>query len=493
MNDAKFGSLKLGAFRRSLQKTAAIRIGICLLLALGMSDFALAQSVSMSGNQQPHAAGASAEITVTYESDVPGIVQVQLVDAGWKKVAEAIEKIDAGSGTIKLSVELPAATPPAADYLWQALLYNAEWKKQAEETVGDAVVGPSSDSPSAASKPAASKSAQKPSTKKPVTTDPVKVSPSGQIVDSTLDEKQWVPPGNWKLDWADEFSGKGLPEKWFPMIGYNPDAFKKNEAKGLRWTGPTEDSAWMYSTKTGNHMLTGSGQLAMRIVCDKTQTNQHGPKVNAAYLLTGYPDRWDSTEPNNAKWAGKFFSPAEGPLYLSASVRSDKVLGYSTWFAFWLFTQTRAYNGNPTDGTEIDVVEIVKGKPEYMSHVFNVANHWKESGGSESKQFNSASRPRPQQYVDVNDDQYHTYGVEWSKDSMKCFVDGKLYYTFTENIPTDPVDMMILLTLEFKPNSWDPNQGDGRTEGPFVKDTPEMREMSRVLIDYVRVFRKQDQ
>ncbi|SMP48562.1 Glycosyl hydrolases family 16 [Neorhodopirellula lusitana] len=323
---------------------------------------------------------------------------------------------------------------------------------------------------------------------------PVEVAPGGQVVasaDNPDASSQWVPEGKWELTWADEFSGKGMPEKWYPMLGYDPEAFKKNEAKGLRWSGATEDSAWMYSTKTGNHILNGSGQLVLRITADKTQSNEHGPKVNAAYLLSGYPDKWDSTEPNNAKWAGKFVSPKEGPLYVSASVRTDQVLGYSTWFAFWLFTETRAYNDEPANGTEVDIVEIVKGEPDYMKYCFNVANHWAKSGGSESKQFNAASRPRPQNYVDVNDKQYHTYGLEWSTDSMKCYVDGKLYYTFTENIPSDPVDMMMLLTMEFKPDSWDPNQGDGRTEGPCVKENDKMREMSRALVDYVRVFKKQ--
>ncbi|TWT84265.1 Glucan endo-1,3-beta-glucosidase A1 precursor [Planctomycetes bacterium CA13] len=322
----------------------------------------------------------------------------------------------------------------------------------------------------------------------------VSVTPSGEALNTSgepINSPSWVPPGKWEISWSDEFSGKGELTKWFPMLAYDPDTFKANQAKGLRWTGATEESAWMYSTKSGNHVLNGSGQLAMRIVCDKTKQNEHGDRVNAAYLLSGYPETWASTEPNNVKWAGQFFSPKEGPLYICASVRSDKIIGYSTWFAFWLFTQTRAYNDEPADGTEVDIVEIVKGEPDYMRYCFNVANHWGKKDASESKQFNAASRPRPQQYVDVNDDKYHEYGLEWSTDLMKCYVDGKLFYTFTENIPTDPVDMMMLLTLEFKPNSWDPNQGDGRTEGPCVAENNEMREMSRVLVDYVRVYQKQ--
>lgn len=304
-------------------------------------------------------------------------------------------------------------------------------------------------------------------------------------------QTEWLPPGNWQLDWADEFSGTGEISKWFPLLGYNAPAFETNDRKGIRWSGSTEESSRMYSTRDGNHWLNGEGQLVMRIVTDKTQQNEHGNVVESAYLLSGYPQEWDSSEPYGVKWGGKFVSAADGPLYISARVRSDQVVGHSTWFAFWLFTETRAYNGNPADGTEVDIVEIVKGAPNYMDKVFNVANHWQLGGGSESLQFWEGGTPPSTSFVDVTDSAYHTYGIEWTLDYMKCYVDGNLFYTFTENIPTDPVDMMMLLTLEFQPNAWDPNQGDGRTTGPFISDGPDLREMSRAFVDHVRIYKKQ--
>jgi len=307
-------------------------------------------------------------------------------------------------------------------------------------------------------------------------------------------QDQWTPPGaEWELDWQDEFEGSGETEKWYPMLGYNPEAYKASTEKGLRWSGKTEDSAWMYTSKTGNHWLDGDGNLVLRIVSDKTKSNEHGDKVTAAYLMSGYPQKWEKSEPNGVKWAGKFVSPKETPLYISCRVRTDQVQGYSTWFAFWLFSQTRAYNDNPVDGTEVDIIEIPKGEKNYLKTAFTVANHWKQGGGgSESKQFNALSEPKSLDLVDVSDSDYHTYGLEWSTEQMKCYVDGKLYYTFDENIPSDPVDMMLLLTLEFKINAWDPDQGDGRVEGPFVSDDEKMREMSRAYVDYVRIYKKKN-
>jgi beta-glucanase (GH16 family) len=312
------------------------------------------------------------------------------------------------------------------------------------------------------------------------------------FVSSSMAGPEWLPDGDWALDWSDEFSGDGAVEQWYPMLGYTPGDYTTKTEKGLRWNGKTEDTARMYSTQSGNHWLNGDGQLVIRAVCDKTESNTNGFKVKTAYLMSGYPDHWDKSEPAGVKWAGRFVSPKDGALYISTRVRSDQVVGHSTWFAFWLFSQTRAYNGNPTDGTEVDLIEIAKGAPNYMDHIFNVANHWGKTGGSESKQLNPLTDPPALSFVDVMDVDYHVYGLEWTTKYMKCYVDGQLYYTFIENIPSDPVDMMMLLTMEFQPNAWDPNQGDGRTTGPYVSDTAEMREMSRALVDYVRIYIRSD-
>lgn len=285
------------------------------------------------------------------------------------------------------------------------------------------------------------------------------------------------------------------------MLGWTPEDFKTKQHKGLRWTGDTDDSAWFYSTKTGNHWLDGQGNLILRAVVDKTgEPNDHGPRVKTAYLQTGYPAGW---EPNankpTVRWApgdGVFVSPTvDGqvqPLYISARLRADQVHGYSTWFAFWLFSQTRSYNNVPADGTEIDLVEVAAGRDPHFNNFFNVANHWYPQGKvHEDQYFNQHTTPKASDFVNLRDGNYHTYGLEWSDQSMKCTIDGKLFYTFTENIPVEPIDMMLLLTLEFKPNLWQQNAGDGRTEGPFVTDTPDLREMSRVQVDYVRVYRQQ--
>jgi len=355
------------------------------LLLATVGTFASAQSVSLTGGPSEITPGETYTVTVDSDFSEAGIVQVQLVQASWKRIAEKWKETQSGKQTTELELSVPADAVIGENYFWQVLLYDSDWKKKKEEIVKElkgSDVKPSKALANATKKPA--------------------VEPAADV--SHL--ANWTPEGEWSIDWQDEFDGKGSPKKWYPFLGHTPTDFADRTEKGLRWTGKTEDSSWMYTSKTGNHVLNGKGQLVMRIVAEKDKTNANGLKVSSAYLMTGYPEKWDDTEPTNVKWAGKFVSPADGPLYISARIKTNQIKGHSTWFAFWLFSQTRAYNGNPADGTEVDIVEITKGKKDYINHSFNVANHWAQGGkGSEALQLNSGSDPTAKSLVDVNDDQ----------------------------------------------------------------------------------------
>ena len=466
-------------------------------VSLVLSAIAMGQSIELADPPMAIESGKTVTVKAKYDLPVKGIVQVQLMASDWSKVGEQWKELAAGAGECELEIAVPADEKSGA-FIWQAILYDASWKKLKDQTITDVTAG---SSPGAGAEPAM------PETKPDVETKPIETQPQANTTgetkpagtasaasgSATADDGTWLPPGNWTIDWSDEFEGEGELDKWFPMLGYNPDEFKKRTEKALRWSGKTADSAWMYSTKEGNHWLDGEGNLVLQIVAKKNESNENGPKVEAAYLLSGYPEAWDSTGPGNARWAGKFVTPKDGPLYICSRFKSDQVKGHSTWFAFWLFSETRAYNKNPVDGSEVDIIEIAKGAPNYMNTSFNVAQHWGHAGtgSSESKQFNSASTPKSLDFVNVNDEEYHTYGLEWTQEYMKCYVDGKLFYTFTENIPSDPVDMMLLLTLEFKLNAWDPHQGDGRTTGPFVSENDDERVMSQATVDFVRVYKQE--
>jgi hypothetical protein len=401
-------------------------------------------------------AGNTYTVSTDFVISQDGITQAKLFDSSWSSIVSDWTTVSAGVDTEIFSLTIPSSTPAGTDYIWQAVLADSAWAPLDSEVQYNITVQASQSS------------------------------------------GEWLPAGNWELDWSDEFTGSGSIDNWYPMLGWGPNEFfptgnEYSSEKPLRTTDGAE-TASMYSTASGNHWLNGQGQMVIRAIVDKTDSNLNGYKVKTAYLQTGYPATWDSSEPSGVKWEGKFVSPKDGALYISARVRTDQLQGYGTWFAFWLHTQTRAYNSTPSDGTEVDVVEIVKSDDVWAQQSFNVANHWNQDGGSESQMFEN-TRTDPDlnslSYVNVEDSNYHIYGIEWTETYMKCSVDGQVYYTFTENIPSDPVDMMILLTMEFEKDGWWGSLGDGRSEGPYVSDDTTMREMSRVLIDYVRVYKKQ--
>ncbi len=270
-----------------------------------------AQSVTLSKKVPSVQAGTDVSLNVETQLSVAGIVQAQLVGADWKPVAEKWKEIEAGNQTTTLTLAIPSDVASGKNYFWQLLLYDRQWKKEKEAIVKDVEIQAVAKAKPPEGKTAKGKTANSSADKMPDDPKPE----IGNIGSATVGP-DWTPPGNWSIQWQDEFDGSGIPENWHPFLGYTPPDFSKRTEKGLRWNGKTEDSSQMYSAKSGHHWLNGEGQLVLRIATDKAASNANGTKVDAAYLMTGYPEKWDKSEPHNVKWGGKFFSPAEAPLQI---------------------------------------------------------------------------------------------------------------------------------------------------------------------------------
>jgi hypothetical protein len=264
-----------------------VTLGLFLVTA---SNFAYAQSIKLIHGPAEVVSGESFSVTVESDFVHNGIVQVQLVHPPWKRVTEKWKEIESGKQTTELELSIPTDAVIGENYFWQVLLYDRDWKKKKEEIVNrlEGYDTKLSKTPATATR-----------------------TPVAQSTADVFLLANWTPEGEWSIEWQDEFEGSGLPEKWYPFLGHTPADFTDKTEKGLRWTGKTEDTSWMYTSKTGNHWLNGEGQLVMRIVSDKTKTNANGLKTSGAYLMTGYPEKWDDTEPTNVKWKGKFVSPAD--------------------------------------------------------------------------------------------------------------------------------------------------------------------------------------
>jgi len=133
------------------------------------------------------------------------------------------------------------------------------------------------------------------------------------------------------------------------------------------------------------------------------------------------------------------------------TVRARLPSGAGLWPAIWM----RTPDPKPLDG-EIDLVEGYGSRPDlYQSTVHG----WKGgvhtgydcgilSAGASSPYFafrhHCASASMP---TGTFDSGFHTFSVEWRRDGIKWFLDGKPYFETTKFVPQQPMAIIIELQL----------------------------------------------
>lgn len=174
--------------------------------------------------------------------------------------------------------------------------------------------------------------------------------------------------------------------------------------------------------------------------------------------------------------------PVEGCKYLSARMnaaqswkygyfeaRMKLPKGMGTWPAFWMLPEE--FKNWPLDG-EIDIMEHVGSHPDSI----HITTH--------TKRYNHGIGTQKSSITVINgvQDEFHVYGLEWTPQELKGYIDGVLRYQFqndgTGNKETWPFNVPFCLKL---------NQAVGGMMGGTkgVDDTcyPAVFE-----IDYVRVY-----
>ncbi len=93
--------------------------------------------------------------------------------------------------------------------------------------------------------------------------------------------------------------------------------------------------------------------------------------------------------------------------YIEGSFRMPNSKGF--WPAFWML------NNNNDGPPEIDILEVLTNQPKILYTAFHYGNSW-----AELSSFGQAHAFLP----NLGDD-FHTYGLEWSKDALIWFFDGR--------------------------------------------------------------------
>lgn len=230
-----------------------------------------------------------------------------------------------------------------------------------------------------------------------------------------------------KLLWEENFDGKAFNEK-----------------------------IWNYELGDGCPNICGWGNNERQVY---TKTNHRLEKGMLVITAKKDGDKYTSTRITTA--GKKEFK------YGYMEARAKLPLGKGIWPAFWMLGSNIKQVGWPLAG-EIDILEYV-GKETDMVYT---TLHTKANHGD-----NASSKKTP--FPDIEEG-FHTYGVNWTKDAIEFFVDGKSVYTFA------PKDKPVEVWPFDQPFYFIVNVAiGGNFGGPEVDDSIFPQEF---IVDYIRVY-----
>lgn len=165
-----------------------------------------------------------------------------------------------------------------------------------------------------------------------------------------------------------------------------------------------------------------------------------------------------------------------GWTYGRMEARMKLPAGLGTWPAFWMMPSDPAYGSWPKSG-EIDIMEHVGFDAGTVHGTIHTETYNHRRGTQKGGQI----------VVPGAASAFHTYAVEWNKDSIEWFMDGQKYFEFhredgdtTDEWPFDqPFHMILNLAIG---GDW------GGAKGVDLDALP-----ARLEVDWVRVWQRQEE
>ena len=251
---------------------------------------------------------------------------------------------------------------------------------------------------------------------------------------ASFDNNEITAPDGYKMVWHDEFDGDVLSNDWTyevqnsGWVNNELQNYRKSEIDGKK-TVETKDGILNINCFKGADGKVYSG----RIKAKESQGWQYG--------------------------------------YIEARIKLPK--GKGTWPAFWMMPCKVDWEkeGWPKCG-EIDIMEEVGANPNYVSSSLHAEGHVHTLGNQITHEMLCKGA----------EDDFHVYSIEWSKEEIKTYVDGKLQLSYAsdgtvKNYPYDK-PYYIILNLAWG-GDWGGYQGIDESALPTT-----------MQVDYVRVFQK---
>jgi len=226
-------------------------------------------------------------------------------------------------------------------------------------------------------------------------------------------------PGPFELAWHDEFEGEELdPAKWKPWA-----------------PGPRRD-AWNIEDAAA---LTGDGRLVIT-------------------TSMGTDDEGNARVESGGVWTQALFEPRYG--YIEARMKMHDAPGL--WSAFWLNVGGMGNPvGNPAEaGVEIDVIESISIPRDRDRAMFTI--HWDGYAEHHRKAHHNTRIPGMHE-------EFKTYGVWWSPNELRFYVDGEEHWRTSAAVPRIPQYMILSCEVGSWAGKIDPEQLPATTEVDWVR------------------------
>jgi len=257
--------------------------------------------------------------------------------------------------------------------------------------------------------------------------------PSPKILTQSTEGKDW------KVVWADEFDGNGMPDT-------------------TKWTYDIGDWGWgnnelqFYTENRPENARIENGNLII-----EARKNENGYAWTSARLTT------------RGKVAFVY-----GKIEFRAKVPAPK----GNWAAGWTLGDSYVDELSWPYCGEIDILESVGF--EMDDQTGNGKAHASVHSGS--YYFKLGNQPTGIREVQNMNNEYHIYAVEWSPQEITAYVDGKQYLTYNDTSTplswpfNEPQNIILNLTMG---GGWGGLQGMDETVTS-----------QKFIIDYVRVYEK---
>ena len=254
-------------------------------------------------------------------------------------------------------------------------------------------------------------------------------------------------PG-WKLVFSDEFDTDGAPDpkKW----GYEVGFVRNGELQ-------------YYTDARSENARVEKGNLVIEARKEKFPNPKFDPKQKDAKEFADYTAASLTTE-KSASWT-----------YGRVEVRAKIPAGRGTWPAIWMLGTNIHEVGWPRCG-EIDILENVGFDPNGI-HTTVHTDAFNHTKGTAKGHRTEVNKPF---------DDFHVYGIEWSKKEIVFLLDDQKVFSFENDGKGDaatwPYDKPEYLILNFAIGG-----GWGGQKGVDDAIFPQ-----KFLIDYVRVYQKDE-